>query len=127
MHAAFEPATLAGDVHEVGRIYAELFAGLSEEAWDRPAQRGSEEWTLHETIAHQCALNGAGLESVKHTLRGEQYTFTGLDNRYRFDAYNRKGSTSIWAYQEASCAPNSWASSTKPPASPATCDRTRRN
>jgi hypothetical protein len=89
--AAFDPATLAGDLHEVRRIYAKFLAGLREEAWDKPAQRGSEEWTLHETIAHQCALNGAGLESVKHTLRGEHYTFIGLDNRYRFDAYNRKG------------------------------------
>jgi hypothetical protein len=91
MNTAFEPATLAGDLCDVRRLYAEFFAGLHEEAWDRPAQRGSEEWTLHEAIAHQCALNGAGLESVKHTLRGEQYTFVGLDSRYRFDAYNRQG------------------------------------
>jgi hypothetical protein len=91
MNAAFEPATLAGDLCEVRRLYAEFFAGLHEEAWDNPAQRGSEGWTLHEAVAHQCALNGAGLESVVHTLRGEQYTFIGLDNRYRFDAYNRQG------------------------------------
>jgi SCP-2 sterol transfer family len=91
MNAAFEPATLAGDLYEVGGLYAEFFAGLHEEAWDRPPKRGSKEWTLHEAVAHQCALNGAGLESVKHTLRGEHYTFIGLDNRYRFDAYNRRG------------------------------------
>jgi hypothetical protein len=90
-NAAFDPATLAGDLSEVGRLYAEFFAGLHDEAWDKPPQRGSEEWTLHETIAHQCALNGAGLQSIKHTLRGEHYTFIALDNRYRFDAYNRKG------------------------------------
>ena len=89
--AAFDPATLAGDLHEVRRIYAEFLARLREEAWDKPPQGGPEEWTLHEAIAHQCALNGAGLESVKHTLRGEHYTFIGLDDRYRFDAYNRKG------------------------------------
>jgi hypothetical protein len=91
MNAAFEPATLAGDLYEVRKLYAEFFAGLHEEAWDKPAQRGSKEWTLHEAVAHQCALNGAGLESVKHTLRGEHYTFVGLDSRYKFDAYNRKG------------------------------------
>jgi SCP-2 sterol transfer family len=64
---------------------------MPEEAWDKPPPGGPEEWTLHEAIAHQCALNGAGLQSIKHTLRGEHYTFIGLDNRYRFDAYNRKG------------------------------------
>jgi len=89
--AALYPATLAGDLHEVRRIYGEFLAGLREEAWDKPPQGGPEEWRLHETIAHQCALNGAGLESVKHTLRGEHYMFVGLDDRYRFDAYNRKG------------------------------------
>jgi hypothetical protein len=46
---------------------------------------------LHETIAHLCALNGAGLESTKQTLRGETYTFVGLDDRYKFNAYNRTG------------------------------------
>jgi SCP-2 sterol transfer family protein len=91
MHSAFDPATLAGDLDDVGRLYAELFAGLHDEVWDKPAQRGSKEWTLHETIAHQCALNGAGLQSIRHTLRGEHYTFIGLDSRYRFDAYNRRG------------------------------------
>lgn len=91
MHAAFEPTTLSGDLYEVRRIYAEFFGRLSEEAWDKPSRGGPEEWTLHETIAHQCALNGAGLESIKHTLRGEQYTFVGLDDRYRFNAYNHAG------------------------------------
>lgn len=91
MNVAFEPATLAGDLYEVRRIYAEFFGELRDEAWDKPVRGGSEEWTLHETIAHQCALNGAGLESIKHTLRGEQYTFVGLDDRYRFNAYNREG------------------------------------
>jgi hypothetical protein len=91
MHSAFHPATLAGDLSEVCRLYAEFFARLHDEVWDKPAQRGSQEWTLHKTIAHQCALNGAGLQSIRHTLRGEHYTFIGLDNRYRFDAYNRRG------------------------------------
>jgi hypothetical protein len=49
------------------------------------------EWTLHGTVAHLCALNGAGLESIKRTLRGESYTFIGLGNRCEFNAYNRKG------------------------------------
>jgi hypothetical protein len=38
-----------------------------------------------------CALHKAGLESVKHALRGEPYTFIGLENRYKLNAYNRKG------------------------------------
>ena len=87
----FDPQTLADDLHEVRRIYTEFFASLDEIRWDKPVKGGSKEWTLHETVAHLVALNGAGLESVKHTLRGEPYTFTGLDDRYKFNAYNRTG------------------------------------
>ena len=91
MNNTFDPQTLADDLLEVRRIYAEFFATLDETSWDKPVKGGSKEWTLHETVAHLCALNGAGLESIKHTLRGEPYTFVGLDNRYKFNAYNRKG------------------------------------
>jgi hypothetical protein len=31
------------------------------------------------------------LESIQYTLRGEKYTFAGLTDRYRFNAYNRHG------------------------------------
>lgn len=103
MNATFDPVTLAEDLCEVRRIYERFFATLDRTGWDTPVKSGtlaklaklgrggSREWTLHETVAHLCALNGAGLESVKHTLRGEPYTFTGLDTRYKFNAYNRKG------------------------------------
>lgn len=91
LNKTFDPQTLADDLFEVRRIYAQFFVGLAEADWDKPVKGGSKEWTLHETIAHLCALNGAGLESIKHTLRGEPYTFSGLDNRYEFNAYNRKG------------------------------------
>jgi hypothetical protein len=87
----FDPQTLANDLLEVRRIYAEFFVALNESDWDKPVKGGSKEWTLHETIAHLCALNGAGLESIKHTLRGEPYIFTGLEDRYKLNAYNRKG------------------------------------
>jgi hypothetical protein len=87
----FDPQTLADDLLEVRRIYAEFFAALKESDWDKPVKGGSREWTLHETIAHLCALNGAGLESIQHTLRGEPYIFTGLEDRYKLNAYNRKG------------------------------------
>jgi hypothetical protein len=91
MNTTFDPQVLAGDLREVSRIYAEFFAALDETSWDKPVRGGSKEWTLHETIAHLCALNGAGLESLQHTLRGEPYTFVGLESRYVFDAYNRQG------------------------------------
>jgi hypothetical protein len=91
MNTTFAPQTLADDLSEVRRIYAHFFAALDETSWDKPVKGGSKEWTLHETVAHLAALNGAGLESVKHTLRGEPHTFIGLDNRYEFNAYNRKG------------------------------------
>jgi hypothetical protein len=46
---------------------------------------------LHETVAHLCALTGAGLESIQHTLHGEEYVFQGLTDRYHFTAFNRHG------------------------------------
>lgn len=64
---------------------------LDASCWDTPVKGSPKEWTLHETLAHLCALNGAGLESIKHGLRHEPYTFTGLDTRYAFNAYNRQG------------------------------------
>ena len=32
------------------------------------SKSGSQEWTLHETVAHLCALNGAGPESIDRDL-----------------------------------------------------------
>jgi hypothetical protein len=82
---------LAGDLREVSRIYADLFESVDTAGWDRPAQRGRDEWTLRETITHLCALNGDGLESITRTLHGEPYTFQGLGSRYDLKAYNRRG------------------------------------
>jgi hypothetical protein len=59
--------------------------------WDKPVKAGSKEWTLHETVAHLCALTGAGLESIRATLQGEDYVFDGLIDRYHFVAWNRHG------------------------------------
>jgi hypothetical protein len=91
LNKTFDPKSLADDLLVVIRMYEQFFAGLTEADWDKPVKGSPKEWTLHETIAHLCALNGAGLESVKYALRGETYAFIGLDNRYQFNAYNRKG------------------------------------
>ena len=91
MNTTFDPQTLADDLTEIQHIYSRFFATLDQASWDKPVKGGSTEWTLHETIAHLCALHGAGLESIQHALRGEPYTFIGLDNRYQLNAYNRKG------------------------------------
>ena len=91
MDTAFDPQTLADDFLEVRRIYARFFTSLDEAGWDKPVKGGSKEWNLHETIAHLVALNGVGVQSIKHALRGEPYTFIGLDSRYEFNAFNRKG------------------------------------
>ena len=91
MNTTFDPQTLANDLSEVRRIYARFLARLDEISWDKPVKGGGKEWTLHETVAHLCALNGAGLEAIKHGLHGEPYTFSGLDSRYEFNAFNRKG------------------------------------
>src|SRR5664279_5066597 len=87
----FDPQLLANDLSAVRRIYAHFFAGLSPADWFRAAKGGSREWTFHETVAHLCALSGAGLASIQSTLRGETYRFRGLDNRYQFTAFNRCG------------------------------------
>ena len=91
MDTTFDPQTLADDLDEVGRIYARFFSALDDASWDKPVKGGPREWTLHETVAHLCALNGDGLESIKHALQGEPYIFSGLDSRYEFNAFNRKG------------------------------------
>jgi hypothetical protein len=91
MNTTFDPQTLADDLDQVRRIYAEFFATLDESVWDKPVKGSPKEWNLHETVAHLVALHGTGLESVKHALRGEPYTYAGLDNRYQLIAYNRKG------------------------------------
>ncbi len=91
MNTTFDPQILADDLSEVSRIYADFFAKLDETTWNKAVKGSPKEWNLHETTAHLVALNGAGLESIKHALRGEPYTFFGLDTRYEFNAYNRKG------------------------------------
>jgi hypothetical protein len=91
MNTTFDPKTLAGDLTEIHNMYSRFFATLDESSWNKPAKGGAKEWTLHETIAHLCALHATGLESVKHALRGEPYTYLGLDDRYQLNAYNRKG------------------------------------
>ena len=91
MNDIFDPKTLAEDLAEVHQIYSRFFAALNEPDWNKPVKGSPKEWNLHETLAHLVALNGAGLESIKHTLRGEPYTFVGLEDRSKFNAYNRKG------------------------------------
>ena len=71
MNTILDPLTLADDLRDIHQIYARLFASPDTTRWDSPPRRGHKEWTQHETIAHLCALNGAGLDSIKHTLRGE--------------------------------------------------------
>jgi SCP-2 sterol transfer family protein len=91
MNNIFDPVTLGDDLCETHRIYARFFATLDESRWDKPVKGGSKEWTLHETVAHLCALSGAGLDAIKHALRGESYIFKGLNSGYDLNAYNRKG------------------------------------
>jgi hypothetical protein len=91
INKTFDPQTIADDLLEVRRIYLAFFTAIQESDWDKPVKRGSKEWNLHEAVAHLCALNGDGLECIRHTLRSEPYTFTGLEERYKFNAYNRKG------------------------------------
>ena len=91
MDTIFAPQLLADDLCEVHRIYASFFSDLNIEDWDKPVKGGSKEWNLHETVAHLCALTGAGLESIRCTLHGENYIFDGLTDRYHFNTYNRRG------------------------------------
>jgi SCP-2 sterol transfer family len=86
---------LARDLREVCRIYTAFFGALDAARWNMQAPRGRKEWTLHESIAHLCALNGAGVESIQCSLGGKPYTFEGLETRYQLDVYNRKGIDSL--------------------------------
>ncbi|HZD56864.1 MAG TPA: SCP2 sterol-binding domain-containing protein [Anaerolineales bacterium] len=87
----FDFQTLADDLCEVQRIYASFFSGLSEADWERPVKGAPKEWNLHETVAHLCALNGDGLESIQCALQREPYVFEGLSDRTQFNSYNRRG------------------------------------
>jgi hypothetical protein len=89
--ATFDPQTVASDLLEVRRIYSDFFATLTDADWERPVKGKHDEWTLHETVAHLCALNGDGLQSIQARLRDEPYIFEGLDDRYQFNNYNRQG------------------------------------
>ncbi len=91
LNKTFDPHTLADDLLEVRRVYAQFLAELNEGNWDKPVKGGPKEWTQHEAIAHLVALNGDGLEGIRHALRGEPYTFIGLDTRYDLNDFNRKG------------------------------------
>ena len=91
MNKTFDPQTIADDMLEVRRIYVEFFSTIKEADWDKPVKGSPKEWNLHDAVAHLCALNGDGLESIKNTLRGEPYTFVGLEERYKLNAFNRKG------------------------------------
>jgi hypothetical protein len=91
MNDTFDSQTLAGDLCEVRRIYAAFFAGLTEADWHKVVKGSPKEWNLHETVAHLCALTGAGLQSIQSTLRGEAFVFPGLENRSQFNAFNRHG------------------------------------
>jgi hypothetical protein len=88
---AFNPPTLASDLRQVRQIYANFFNQLTDEDWDRPVKDGPQEWNLRQTVAHLCALNGDGLQSIRSILKGNQFEFEGLDNRYQFNAYNLQG------------------------------------
>ncbi len=91
MNNTFDPQILADDLRIVRCNYANFFSGLNAADWERPVKRGPHEWNLHETVAHLCGLSGAGLESIRSTLRGENYVFAGLDDRYHFTAFNLRG------------------------------------
>ncbi len=91
MDTTFDPQALADDLSAVSSMYAHFFAGLDDTSWEKPVKGGPKEWNQHETVAHLVALNGDGLESIQYGLRGEPYTFVGLENRYQFNAWNRAG------------------------------------
>jgi hypothetical protein len=86
-----DPQTLAADLRIIREAYVSLFASIDREALARTGRADHGGWTMREVAAHLGALNGAGIESVRHTLRGEDYRFEGLDDRYHFNAYNRAG------------------------------------
>jgi hypothetical protein len=86
-----DPQILAHDLRRIRDVYASLFASADPDALGRTGKADDGGWTMREVAAHLAALNGAGIESVRHTLRSEDYRFDGLDDRYHFNAYNLAG------------------------------------
>ena len=91
VNSTFDLQTVADDMCEVRRIYGDFFAKLTDDDWNRPVKGGPNEWDLQHTVAHLCALSGAGLASIEAALRREKYVFEGLTDRYQFDAWNLHG------------------------------------
>ncbi len=91
VNSTFDLQTVAEDMCVVRRIYADFFAKLTDDDWERPVKGSPKEWNLQHTVAHLCALSGAGLASIEAALRGEKYIFKNLADRYQFDAWNLHG------------------------------------
>jgi hypothetical protein len=94
LNNTFDPQTLADDFLEVRRIYTEFFATLDETRWDKPVKGGSKNgiYTKRSPIwLHSTELDWR----VSHALRGEPTPSSALDDRYKFNAYNRKESMII--------------------------------
>ena len=91
INSTFDLQTVADDMCEVRRIYADFFAKLTDEDWERPVKGSPKEWNLQHTVAHLCALSGTGLASIEAALRGQKYLFKDLADRYQFDDFNLHG------------------------------------
>jgi hypothetical protein len=91
MDDILRPQVLADDLAELHRTYAAALGRVQEPAWDRRVKGSAAAWSLHETLAHLGSLNGSGLDCVTQTLDGQPYAFEGLEDRYRFNSFVRKG------------------------------------
>ncbi|HEX6305018.1 MAG TPA: DinB family protein [Anaerolineales bacterium] len=86
---AFEAQTLAEDLTQVRQIYADFFAGLSEEDWRLPQGDGDHEWNTREVVAHLGALNQLLQDSIQAARRGEAISDPALPDRFAFERFNR--------------------------------------
>jgi uncharacterized protein (TIGR03083 family) len=86
----YHPTTLASDIAQVRRIYAEFFAGLAPEDWRYPTQNGDQEWNLRQVAAHLGSLTQLGQDCAQAALKGEPAPIPQGMTRYEFNRFNRQ-------------------------------------
>ena len=85
-HDAFAPQLLAADIRVVHDLYADLFASLSDEDWQRPTEKGG--WTFLETLAHLDAVAAIYQQVAEAIIAGITISFDSFKRRQDLVAWN---------------------------------------
>jgi hypothetical protein len=83
---AFSPGTLAADLAELKRIFADFFANVSD--WSRPTEKNGGGWTMHQVTAHLATVATFYQLAIEATLNGIQPTVENYTARTDLHAFN---------------------------------------